>query len=114
MMVAVTVVIGVFLLPSVPLVIDLGGDETRMCECGCGNPEGRCCCAAPRTSVLALGCADRHDENQPIDTASGGKIIGPPEPINLNLPIPGSADLADHEIDFTDLGVRPEVPPPRS
>jgi hypothetical protein len=114
MAVAVLVVIVAFLMPSMPLVIDRGDDGAKMCDCGCGNPEGKCCCAAPRTSLLALGCAERHDPNQPIDAASGGKIIGPPEPINLNLPILASAVLADHVVDFTDVGARPEVPPPRS
>jgi hypothetical protein len=111
--VAVAAVIVVFLLPSIPVIVDPGDGVPTMCKCGCGNPEGRCCCAAPRTSQLALGCAEREDPNQPIDTASGGKLIGPPAPIDLSRPKPAAADLADLEFDFTELDTRPEVPPPR-
>ncbi|TFG36941.1 MAG: hypothetical protein E4H44_06075 [Candidatus Aminicenantes bacterium] len=106
-------VIVAFMLPSIPVTVDSGNGVPTMCRCGCGNPEGRCCCTAPRTSQLALGCAEREDPTQPIDTASGGKIIGPPEPIDLSHPMPALADLADLEVDFSELDPRPEVPPPR-
>ncbi len=106
-------VIVAFLLPSMPVLVDTGNSGPMMCDCGCGNPERKCCCAAPRTSQLALGCAEREDPNQPIDTASAGKIIGPPAPIDLSRPKPAVADLADLEFDFSELDPRPEVPPPR-
>ena len=114
MMAAVAAVIVAFLLPSMPVMIDTGNSAPTMCGCGCENPKGKCCCAAPRTSQLALGCAEREDPNQPSDTASGGKIIGPPEPISLIHPLAASADLAVLALDFAELDPRPEVPPPRS
>jgi hypothetical protein len=114
MVLAVAAVLMAFLLPSLPVMVDTGSGAPTLCGCGCGNIEGKCCCAAPRTSQLALGCAEREDPNQPIDTASGGKIIGPPEPICLSQPMPGLADLMEFEIDFSELDPRPEVPPPRT
>lgn len=112
--IATATVVAGFLLPSMPLMFEAGGGDQGMCGCGCGEPKGKCCCAAPRTSELAMGCTEREDPNQPVDAANGGKIIGPPESINLSHPIPASAELADLELDFTDLDPRPEVPPPRS
>jgi len=101
------------LLPSVPVMVSPADDGPVMCGCGCGKAEGKCCCAAPRTSRLALGCSERTDPNQPVENASGGKFIRPPDPVNPSLPLPDLADHAELERDFTDLDPRPEVPPPR-
>ena len=113
-MVVVGCLIAAFLLPSMPAMVSPADDGPSECGCGCGKPKGKCCCSAPRTSKLAIGCAERDDPNQPADPASGGKIIGPPAPIKLMYPLPVSADLAHLELNFTDHDFRPEVPPPRT
>lgn len=111
--VVVTLIV-VSLLPSIPVDVSSGGDEPTICGCGCGNPKGQCCCSAPRASGLAFSCSQREDPNEPIDVVNGDKIIGPPATIDLVLPMPAAADLNDPELEFSGLGPRPEIPPPRA
>ena len=110
----VVTLIVVSFLPSIPVDFSSGGDEPTICACGCGNPKGECCCSAPRASGLAFSCSQREDPNEPVDVVNGDKIIGPPGAIELVLPIPAVADLTDPELEFSGLGPRPEIPPPRA
>jgi len=102
------------LIPSLPDVVPTGDvDIPQLCSCGCGKVKGKCCCAAPRTTRLEFGCSNSEDPNDPLDGASSGKIIGPPERIGLVLPVPSVADLADPVFVFAGLDPLPEIPPPR-
>ena len=110
----VVTLIVVSLLPSIPADLSSGGGEPTICECGCGNPKGQCCCSAPRASGLSFSCSQREDPNEPFDVVSSDKIIGPPGAVELVLPMPAVADLNDLELEFSGLDPRPEIPPPRA
>ena len=56
----------------------------------------------------------RVDPNDPLEGSTGGKLIGPPEPIALVLPLPGIADAAELRFLFSAPGPKPESPPPRA
>ena len=103
------------LLPAIPIVSAAGDHGVpTICECGCGNPKGQCCCAAVKTDRLAFGCSEREDPNDPVTSSDGGKIIGPPAPIRVIGPTRGSGDLIEPEFGFSGLGPRPEIPPPQA
>jgi hypothetical protein len=102
------------LVPSIPIAVAGDQDVPTICECGCGNPKGQCCCVAPKANPLAFGCSQREDPNDPVDTADGGKIIGPPASARLGGPTRAPGDLEEPRFAFSGLGLRPEIPPPQA
>ena len=111
---AVIALVVVALLPSLSDIAQPGDDDApTLCSCGCGKIKGKCCCAAPRISRLEFGCSNSEDPNDPLDGASTGKIIGPPDAVGLVLPVPADADLGETAYAFAGLDPLPEIPPPR-
>lgn len=55
-------------LPLPSLAVGLLGDgEPVACGCGCGRDLGSCCCAAPKSTDLAMRCSsDRDDAEAPV------------------------------------------------
>jgi len=99
---------------ALPLMLDARESHTahEMCSCGCGNPEGACCCTAHRASSLAMRCAGSSGPD--IDSPQINPPLGPPGPIPLPLPEPSSTHPVDRLPTFTDCEPRPETPPPRA
>ena len=114
MIAVVAVVVVVSLIPSIPFFPPSGEEAPTICACGCGNPEGECCCAASKGTGLAMSCSQRDDPNDPVETTNGCKIIGPPGVIELIGPSLADADLSNLEFGFAGLDPRPEIPPPRA
>ena len=115
---AVVVVLSAFLLPGVA-DIEWSAPVTdeapeAMCHCGCGNPEGRCCCTARSASRLGMTCSERDDSPIDIDSSGTGKFIGPMAKAVISGILPAHERLTDIEPAHTELDPAPEVPPPRT
>ena len=112
------VVLVVFVAPYVASVDVPAADEGRaaveLCHCGCGNPEGRCCCAARSTSRLGMSCSQRDDAPIEIGSSDAGKFVGPaPSPVLPGI-LPAHERLVDIEPARSEFDPSPEVPPPRT
>jgi len=105
----------VLVLPAtVPVLISQADAPTvpTMCNCGCGNPKGACCCSARPTSPLAMRCAGSSEPD--ASSPQVNPLIGPPEPISLPAPEFSTGEPAPLRLPMTDVGSRPEIPPPRA
>lgn len=96
------------------MVADQTDDEAvpNICKCGCGNPQGACCCVARPTSPLAMRCAGSADPD--ISSPHVNPPIGPPEPIAVPVPELFSRHTIHYLPVATDFGPLPETPPPRT
>jgi len=105
----------VLVFPAIaPIVASQADTETvpTMCNCGCGNPQGACCCTARPTSPLAMRCAGSADPD--VSSPHVNPPLGPPEPISVPVPEFSSRHVAHYRPVTTDFGPLPETPPPRS
>ncbi len=85
----------VLVFPAIaPVVVSQADAETvpTMCKCGCGNPQGACCCTARPTSPLAMRCAGSTDPD--VSSPHGNPPLGPPEPISVPVPEFSSRHIA--------------------
>lgn len=83
-----------------------------MCNCGCDNPEGSCCCSARPTSPLAMRCAGSSEPD--ASSPHINPLIGPPGPVLVPMPEFSSRESAPLQLLTADIGHRPEIPPPRA
>ena len=99
---------------TVPVLISQADAPTTptMCNCGCGNPKGACCCTSRPTSPLAMRCAGSSEPE--ASSPQVNPLIGPPEPISLPAPEFSTGEPAPHRLAMTDVDCRPETPPPRA
>lgn len=84
---------------------------TELCQCGCGRQIGSCCCAAPKGSVLEMGCSNQPDPFS-LDPPRHDRI-GPERFPGLPIPQPSGGRSERQAQRFSGLGPVPETPPPR-
>jgi hypothetical protein len=82
-------------LPTLAVVV-AGDGEPVICGCGCGREVGSCCCAAPKSSDLAMRCSgDRDDAETPVafrPPAVTGAEAAFPAPGSERRPLPSEPD----------------------
>ena len=106
------VVLAVVLVFPVTVPILISRTVPTLCNCGCGNPEGACCCSARPTSPLAMRCAGSSEPD--ASSPQVNPLIGPPEPILVPVPELSPGKPAPIRLLSADVGNRPEIPPPRA
>ena len=99
---------------TLPMVVNATDTITapEVCSCGCGNPEGACCCTAHRTTLLAMRCAGSSEPDAGSQQVT--PPLGPLEPISIPLPEFSARNLVDLRLAFVECDPRPETPPPRT
>lgn len=110
---AVFLVLVLALPATVPVFEARTTTETvpSMCKCGCGNPQGACCCTAHPTTPLSMSCAESPEPD--ASSPQGNPLLGPPEPIAIPAPEFSTRELEAVRLVIADAGLRPETPPPR-
>ncbi|MCG6962594.1 MAG: hypothetical protein LJE95_04925 [Acidobacteria bacterium] len=109
-----TVLLVIALAPLVPPAgpaLDVHAPAGGLCTCGCGRPEGACCCTMGAGPALALGCEAAHDpapalgNDQPCDRPSSGPATATPNlGGSIDQPPPNRVALSDFDVPH---------PPPR-
>ena len=99
---------------TAPILVSQTDTQTvpTMCKCGCGNPQGACCCTARPTSPLSMSCAGSSEPD--ASSPQVNPLLGPPEPISIPAPEFSSREPAPVRLVISDVGPRPETPPPRT